>query len=95
MTEQSPKSPKTRMYYLLMNHPNLSKRNEEDQGTHLNHQGMGGGIVGRNNQLSFSETKMGPLIDLVVSDSNGASLRCVRQRAVCPCDKPPVRGLVR
>ena len=55
----------------------------------------GGGIVGRNNRLSFSETMVGPLIELVASDSNCASLCCVRRRAVCPCDKPPVRGLVR
>ena len=54
-----------------------------------------GGNVGRNNRLSFSEAMIAPFVELVASDSNGASLCCVRRRAVSPLDKPPARGLVR
>ena len=60
----------------------------------LNHVGeIWDGKVGRNNRLSFLETMIAPIIELGASDSNGASLCCVRRRAVCSCDKPPVVAL--
>jgi hypothetical protein len=61
----------------------------------MNHQGMGGGIVGRNNRLSFSETKMGLLVDLAACDSNGASLCCVERLAVGPRRSPQAGRLRR